>query len=94
MAFHGNKDVNADEVALLTDNDVTSITVQNQTGYTVRLIGAADATPPAADAAGLELAPGAVVLNEALADLFPGIAAVRVFAVGVTGSGRLMVSHA
>ncbi|SDF91950.1 hypothetical protein [Alloyangia pacifica] len=95
MAFHGNIEVNSDQPALLTAEDVSgNFLCQNQSGEPVRLIGATDTTVPAADAPGLELAHGAVILNEAMTDLFPSIAAVRVFAVSLSGSGPVLVSYA
>lgn len=77
----------------LTDADVTSITFQNTAGYYMLVKGTAGATAPTDDDGAIRYNPGQGELNTALADLFPGISATRVYVYAPTG-GEMMVSHA
>ena len=78
----------------LTANDVTAITVQNKNVSPVFIKGTVGAVPPT-DATGaivLEALKG--VQNTLLSDLWPGIAATRVYAFSPVGTAAVMVSHA
>jgi len=81
-------------VTQLTDADATAITFQNRGGSPVWICGTTDATTPTFEvgAAWIKYNPGNGERNVALADLFPGIAAVRVWAYSKT-PGRVAVSH-
>lgn len=75
----------------LTDANVTSITVQNHSDNFLE-IAATTGSAPASSAGYVRIPPQQMILNEALADLFPGAtSAVRVFG---RGFGRVFVSHA
>jgi hypothetical protein len=78
----------------ITDADVSSITFQNASGYGIQIKGTTDATTPTDDAGTVIYGPGQGERNVALSDLFPGIAAVRVWAYIRAGNGEVMVSHA
>ncbi|UXU79587.1 hypothetical protein GB880_007015 [Paracoccus sp. SMMA_5_TC] len=81
----------------LTVADVTAISFQVIAGAEVHITGTDGPVPPGPGAAGWQYAPGQGERNVALADLFPGIAASRVWAQASGGGGvpgRVMVSHA
>lgn len=77
----------------LTDADVTSITFQNKSGGYILVKGTTSASAPTDDDGAIRYNPGQGELNTALADLFPGIAAVRVYAYAPNGA-EVLVSHA
>lgn len=77
----------------LTDADVTSITFQNKSGAYILVKGTTGATAPTDDDGAIRYNPGQGELNTALSDLFPGIAAVRVYAYAPNGA-EVLVSHA
>lgn len=77
----------------LTDADVTNITFQNISGYHVMVKGTTSAVAPTDDAGAIRYNPGQGERNISLSDLFPGIAAVRVYAYAPDGA-EIMVSHA
>jgi hypothetical protein len=77
----------------LTDANVTSITFQNKSGYPVFVHGTTDTTAPTSLAGAIRYNPGQGERNVALADLFPGIAAVRVWAFSESGV-QVFASHA
>lgn len=83
---------------LITDSDIASLTAQNQAEVGgVYLQGTVGAVPPTdGDLTGAQfLAETQTVLNETLADLFPGVSgANRVYALPEAGAGRIRVSHA
>ena len=76
----------------LTDADVTTITFQNTGSQYIQIKGTTDATAPTDATGALRYNPGQGELNTALADLFPGIAAVRVWAYSDIAV-PVMVSH-
>jgi hypothetical protein len=78
----------------LTDANVTSITFQNQGGDSVLVAGTVGATPPTTLDTAIKYGPGLGEANAALADLFPGIAATRVYAYSAHGGQQVFVSHA
>lgn len=77
----------------LTDADVTAITFQIVGGWPVSIKGTTDATEPTNLDGALTYVQGQGERNVSLSDLFPGIAAVRVWAYTENGS-QVMVSHA
>ena len=77
----------------LTDANVTSITFQNTSGYYVLIKGVAGATTPTDDDVAIRYNPGQGERNVLLYDLFPGIAATRVYCYAPSGA-EIMVSHA
>ena len=76
----------------LTDADVTTLTFQNTGSQYIQINGTTDATAPTDATGALRYNPGQGELNTALADLFPGIAAVRVWAYSDIAV-PVMVSH-
>lgn len=93
MAQNTTKTLTAGGWTQLTDADVTSITFQNIGGYHVLVKGTTDATAPTDTTGAVRYNPGQGERNVALSDLFPGIAAVRVWAYSDQGIS-VMVSHA
>ena len=77
----------------LTDADVSSITFQNTGGYHILIKGTTDATAPTNAAGAIRANPGQGELNVLMADLFPGIAAKRLWAFSSQAVG-VFVSHA
>lgn len=77
----------------LTDANVTSITFQNKSGNYILVKGTAGATAPTDDDGAVRYNPGQGERNVLLSDLFPGIAATRVYCYAPTGA-EVMVSHA
>ena len=77
----------------LTDADVNSITFQNTGGYHILLKGTTDATAPTDKTGAIRANPGQGELNVVLGDLFPGIAAKRLWAYSEQAVG-VFVSHA
>ena len=79
--------------AQLTDADVTSITFQNKSGDYILVKGTVGASAPSDDDGAVRYNPGQGERNVSLSDLFPGVAATRVYAYAPTGA-EVMVSHA
>ena len=77
----------------LTDADVTSITFQNKSGDYILVKGTVGASAPSDDDGAVRYNPGQGERNVSLSDLFPGVAATRVYAYAPTGA-EVMVSHA
>jgi hypothetical protein len=77
----------------LTDADVSSITFQNRTAYPMLVKGTADATAPKTDEGAIRYNPGQGEINALMIDLFPGISAVRLWALS-NEANDVMVSHA
>jgi hypothetical protein len=94
MAQNTSIDLNSQTWTLLTDSDVTSLTFQNQSNRHVFIKGTAGAVAPTNKAGAIEYAPGQGEVLRAVADLWPGISATRVYAYSETGNGKVMVSHA
>ena len=96
MAKHALQKVTALAPQEITAGNVTSISVQNQSiAQTLLLYPSIDGVAPAVDAAPVILPPSQVFVNEALADLFPGVSgANRVFAQANYGVLTALVSHA
>ena len=77
----------------LTDADVTAITLQNQSGYHIFVKGTTSASTPTNADGAIRYNPGQGEPNTSLADMFPGITAVRLYAYAPEGAS-VMVSHA
>jgi hypothetical protein len=77
----------------LTDNDVTSITFQNKSGVDIWVAGTTSASAPSNKLTAIKYGPGQGERLATLADLFPGISAVRVYAY-TDSNGEVFVSHA
>lgn len=93
MARNTTLDLTAGEWTELTSADVTAITFQNVSGGALLVKGAANATAPTDDLSAVIYSPLEGERAAALADLFPGIAAKRVYGKSSSG-GKVMVSHA
>ena len=93
MAQNTTINIPALEWTQLTNANVTSITFQNKSGHPVFVHGTTGATAPTDRAGAIRYNPGQGERNVELADLFPGIAAVRVWAIADTGVS-VFVSHA
>jgi hypothetical protein len=93
MARNATLTIPAGEWVQLTDADVTSITFQNIGGQFVLVRGTTDGTEPTDTLQALRYNPGQGERNVELADLFPGISAVRIWAFA-TAQGQVFVSHA
>ena len=78
---------------LLTDANVSTVTFQNRGEYYILVKGTTDTTKPTNDNGSIRYNPGQGELNTLLADLFPGIAAVRLWA-WAPKKLEVMVSHA
>ena len=81
----------------LTDANVTSITFQNRSSDFILIKGTTSAVAPVNDDGAIRYNPGQGERNALLSDLFPGIAAVKVYGyapANATASPVVMVSHA
>ena len=76
----------------ITDANVTSITFQNKGTFFVIVKGTTDTTAPTDENGSIRYNPGQGERNVPLSDLFPGVAAVRVWAYSPGGTS-MMVSH-
>lgn len=86
--------ISPDDWVELTDNDVTTITVQNLHEFQFVRLKATSGPAPTINMGSIHLPSGQIFVNEALADLFPGVSgAVRVFAKAEAMEGRVFVSH-
>lgn len=77
----------------LTANDVTTISFQNLNNFEIEILGTVDATKPAASEKGYTFEPKTGVEKKALADMFDGMAAVRLWGRAKT-AGKIRVDHA
>ena len=93
MAQNTTLTVPANTWTLITSNDVSALTFHNQSFYTLQVKGTIGAVTPANFEASVEYGPGQGEINSVLADLWPGIAATRVY-VFCTNIAKVMVSHA
>ncbi len=98
MATHGLKTIAAGATPTLisaTGEDITSITIANISGSILRIYPTAAETPPALTDFYVPLLPNGVIDNRTMADLAPGITAIRVYAWAADNiSADVMVSHA
>ena len=93
MAQNTTITLTAGEWTQLTNANVNSITFQNIGRYHVFLKGTTDTTPPTDRSGAIRANPGQGELNAFMSDLFPGIAAVRLWAF-CDQSVEVFVSHA
>ena len=94
MSYHGNRYFTGAAPYLITDEDVTALTLQNQGAWPVKLVGTVGAVPPAEADPGINLAPGVPIVAEDMAALFPGIGATRIYAFALGMEAKIFVSHA
>lgn len=77
----------------LTANDITSIVIEPQIG-SIMIYGMPSAVPPTDLSNGVTVATGSIVLSDiSLLTMFPGITAVRIFAIS-PAANKVKVSHA
>lgn len=93
MAQNTTITLTAGEWTQLTNANVNSITFQNQGDYAILLKGTTDATAPTDAEGAIRANPVQGELNAFMSDLFPGIAAVRLWAF-CDQSVEVFVSHA
>ena len=77
----------------ITANDITAVTLQNRGPFPLLVVGTVGQVAPTDDAAAIEIEAGAGWQNELLSEIWPGIAATRIY-VKSTGGNRVMISHA
>ncbi len=77
----------------VTDANVSAITFQNVSGYHGMFSGTTGATAPTSMAGAIRYNPGQGERSVLMADLFPGIAAVRLWVLSEQAIS-VMVSHA
>ena len=77
----------------LTDADVTSATFANKSDYSIFIAGTTSASAPTDLDGSIKYYPNQGEPNTALSDLFPGIAAVRLYAYAPNGAS-VFISHA
>jgi hypothetical protein len=82
----------ANDWTLLTDANVSRVTFQNRGEYYILIKGTTDTTKPTNDNGAVRYNPGQGELNTLMADLFPGITAVRLWAFSPKRL-EVMVSH-
>lgn len=92
MAQHTTLTIPANTWTLITSNDVSSLTFQNQSFYTLQVKGTSGAVPPSDFMGVSEYGPGQGEINSALADMWPGLSANRVY-VFCTNIAKILVSH-
>ncbi len=93
MAQNTDIVLTANDWTLLTDSNVTRVTFQNRGEYYILIKGTTDTTKPTNDNGAVRYNPGQGELNTLLSELFPGIAAVRLWAFSPKRL-EVMVSHA
>ena len=93
MAQNTTITLSANTWTQITDADVSSITFQNTGNQFVLIKGTTGATAPTDTTGAVRYNPGQGERNASLSDLFPGIAAARVWALCDSAVG-VMVSHA
>ena len=93
MARNTTLNLTAETWTELTGGDVASLTFQNKGGHHILVKGGATAALPTDADGALRYNPGQGERNARLSDLFPGLAAVRVFAYCDFGV-PVVVSHA
>ena len=88
------KTLPAGVAVLLTDSDVTSLTLQNVNPRAAWVLGSTDGETPPEDWGGaLLVGPGEGRANVALADLFPGIAGVPRLWARADAGGAIAVGY-
>jgi hypothetical protein len=93
MAQSDTVSVNGAAWGEVTNADVTSvITLQNTGGAPCWLVRGSSAPDDGPEAGSLLLLPGAALIGEAVADLWPGLTGARVYAYAPDGTS-VAVSH-
>ena len=88
--------VNKDAWTLLTDSNITAAAFQITGANAVRVLGVVGAVLPAStseDGFIYEVRQGETTLRTLL-DIFPGIAATRLYARSIGGGSKVFISHA
>jgi len=93
MAQNTTLSVPAGTWTQITDADVTNVTFQNIGGVAMFVAGTAGAVVPTSTIGSLQYGPRQGEANVDLADLFPGVAATRIY-VFATSNIEVFVSHA
>jgi hypothetical protein len=94
MAYNGTVTIPAQAWTQITAGDVTALRAQPVGFRDVWLMGTVGATPPTSTGGGLLIKEGSILSADlSLADLFPGVAATRVYAY-CEGETKVSVSHA
>lgn len=78
----------------LTNADAANVTFQNLADSAVLISGTTGATAPTSTLGAFSYPPKSGEVKKPLADMFPGIAAVRLWAYSVGGNVQVAVSHA
>jgi len=79
----------------LTNSNISGATFQNNGGNAVFIAGTAGAVAPTDKLGSIRYNPGTGERSTvALADLFPGIAATRLYALAEKSGGQVFISHA
>lgn len=94
MAQNTVKTLTADTWTQLTDADVTALTFMVRQGTQVYIAGTVGAVAPSDLNSAIPYAGGQGERNASLSDLFPGIAATRVYAYPIDEPAQVFVSHA
>jgi len=97
-AKNGPEEVNPYTWTELTDNDITAATWQVQGAYDVRIQATASQVAPTSLEDGLiygvKQTKQGEVSSRTLAELFPGVVGVRLYALSLGGSTKVFISHA
>lgn len=94
MAKNETVVVNKDAWTEITDNDITAATWQIIGANSVRIMGTVGAVAPTDPVDGVLYDPQQGEAGRSLSDLFPGIAANRLYARSTHGDSKVFISHA
>ena len=96
MPKHEFETIEGDAPVLLSLSgaNVSEITVQNTSGYFIRVIAATSEITPPASAPGYDLRPGEVLFAEDCPKIFQGITPARFYGYAHHLTARVMVDHA
>lgn len=93
MAQNTTVDVGSEWVQLTNADITTTISFQNQGHRKIYVKGTASASAPTTIDGAIEYEAGMGEAAVSLDDLFPGLSAVRLYAIGGASSSRVFVSH-
>jgi len=95
MEKHGTKVVGQYDWTEITDNDITSATFQVTGAHDVRVMGTVGAVAPTDPDDGVVFVAKDFdgVTKRTMDDLFPGIAATRLYARSLNGGSKIFISH-
>ena len=79
---------------LLTNSNVTSLTFNNEGDSSVLVAGTIGAVVPTSDDGAITYEAGEGEANRSITELFPGIAATRIYVKSIGRTGDMFVSHA